>query len=487
MPKMFEAYSAAQYRALDHDAFVARKQQVIDLMNSEELPEGVTIEMLEAEADLIIADAERRSKANKLFNAKVEAVANGAGTVIATTEERSDDSEKEERAMPKAEMTGFQARNREASQSFTDTKEYRTALANHILGRSRMSGEMLAKAIQERANTQVDINEAFTNMTDPTFSNTISSLVMVPMTLTEEVQKELREDAVLFPKINRTSVQGGIAVSEYDLQVTGGWIGDKEVTPYQEDYDAEVFTWGWHQFEARFARTFLAQALMSDTYVQQLAPALAECYANAIDTAIYRGTGVGQPRGIITDLRLMGSDGEGLDSTLTNFYTQRTGTGKGRALIVDVTPDEIDDWKFWSRILYNTKFNRLYRGSGELLVADGTWGNHVNVLHDDNNRPIALDNPLVQEHALTLRGVGNVSTLPNTVMASFDDANTGDVIGVYGNLRNYTMNIQPGMPLATTSWDDHETNTHKTKILTAMDGRVSNPFGWLILRKGVGA
>ncbi len=135
MPKMFVAYSAAQYRALDHDAFVARKQQVIDLMNSEELPEGVTIEMLEAEADLIIADTERRSKANKLFNTKVEAVVNGAGNVIATTEERSDDSEKEERAMPKAETASFQARNRERSQSYTDTKEYREALANHILHR----------------------------------------------------------------------------------------------------------------------------------------------------------------------------------------------------------------------------------------------------------------------------------------------------------------------------------------------------------------
>jgi hypothetical protein len=49
------------------------------------------------------------------------------------------------------------------------------------------------------------------------------------------------------------------------------------------------------------------------------------------------------------------------------------------------------------------------------------------------------------------------------------------------------MNIQPGMQLSTVSWDDHETNTHKTKVLTAMDGRVSNPFGWVILKKGPSA
>ena len=383
--------------------------------------------------------------------------------------------------MPKPES--FVVRERAASQNFTDSVEYREALAKHIMHREQMPVDMRARALQERANAAVTMNGDFSNMTDPTFSNTISSLIVVPSTLSEEVQREVRETSVLFPKINVTSYQGQMAVSEYDLQVTGSWIGDKEVTPYQEDYDPEVFTWGWYQFEARFARTFLAQALMSDTYISQLAPALAECYANAMDAAVYDGTGVGQPRGIISDLRLIGSDGLGLDSTLTSFYSQRTGTGKGRALVIEVTDDDIDDWKFWSTILYNTKFNRYYRGRGELVIADGTWGNHVNVLHDDNNRPISLMNPLAQEQQLSLRGVGPVDTLPNGIMKSYDDAAAGDVIGIYGDFKNYTMNVQPGMPLSTVTWDDHETNTHKTKILTAMDGRVSNPFGWVILKK----
>lgn len=478
---MFVPFTAAQYRALDYDAFVARKQEVMDLMNSDELPEGVTDDMLFAEADLIEADAQRRSKANKLFNTQVEAVTKGAGTVIATNGEAE-----ESRTMPKPEAGEFRSRERAASQNFTDTVEYRTALAKHILLQERMPSEMIAKAIQERANTPVSLNEGFTNMTDPTFQNTISSAIMVPMTVSEELQKELRETSVLLPRVNTTSIQGGVAVSEYDLIVTGAWIGDKEVSPYQTDTDAEIFYWGYNQFEARFARSFLAQAVMSDNYVSQLAGALAECYANAIDKVIYDGTGVGQPRGITNDLRLLGPDGKGLVDKDAPFYTQRTGTGQGRALVINVSEDQIDDWKWWSTILYNTNYNHLYRGTGQLLIADGTWGNHVDVLHDDNNRPITLMNPLSQEQALTLRGVGNVVTLPNHVMKSFDDAAVGDIVGIYGNLKNYTMNFQPGMPLSTVTWDDHETNTHKTKVLTAMDGRVHNPFGWLFIRKGAG-
>ena len=478
---MFETYDAAKYRALDHDAFVARKKEVLDLMNAAELPEGVTDEMLYAEADLIEADAERRSKANKLFASKIEAVAQGAGTVIASTEPD------EKRSMPKAEVHEFKARNREASQKFTDTVEYREALAKHILRQAPMPREMIAKAVQERSNDNVTLNAGYSNMTDPTFSHTLSSLVVVPSTLSDEVQKELRETSVLFPKINVTNYQGQLAVSEYDLQVTGHWIGDKETSPYQYDYDPEVFTWGWYQFEARFARSFLAQALMSPTYVSQLAPALAECYANEMDKVVLEGTGSAQPRGITKDLRLVGSDGKGLDSNLTAWYTQRAGSGKGRALVIEVTEEEINDWRWWKKLGKQPKFNRLYRNKGELVIADGTWYDHVEMLRDDNNRPISVSRPLQETEQLNIVGLGPVSLMPNFLLKPFEIASDGDVIGFYGNLKNYTMNVQPGMPLTTTSWDDHDTNLHKTKILTAMDGRVSNPFGWIILKKKASA
>lgn len=480
---MFRSYTAAEYRALDNDAFSARCDEVSSLIESGELPEGVTIETLSAELDMIKAERNLRSLAEADRQARAAAVATGAGRIIAT-------DEPEKRELPKDEVapTKHEIRDVTDLRGFSDSIEYRRALANHVLRKVPMPRDLLQKALQERADAiAVDFPETFSNMTDPTFNNTITSLIVVPTTLSEEVQKEMRETSVLYPKVNITTYQGQLAVSEYDLQVQGMWIGDKEVSPYQGDYDPEIFTWGWHQFEVRFARTFLAQALMTNTYVSQLAPAIAECIANEWDFVTYKGDGVTQPRGIINDLRLLGPDGKGFVDKDQPFYTQRTGTGQGRALVVEVTEEQIDDWKFWSTILYNPLFNRLYRGRGELIIADGTWGNHVNVLHDDNNRPITLMNPLVQEERLTLRGVGPVDTLPNHIMPDFDSAEVGDIIGIYGNMKNYTMNIQPGMTLSTVSWDDHETNTHKTKVLTAMDGRVSNPFGWVIFKKGPSA
>lgn len=479
---MFEQFTAAQYRALDHDAFVARKQVVLDLLNADTLPEGVTDEMLFAEADLIEADEQRRSRANKLFNSKVEAVASGAGSVIAST------GEGEQRAMPKAEPQ-FQARAREASEHYTDSKEYRTAVAKALLTRGRLDEAVAAKVRQERATQAVDIPGDFTNIADPTFANQDSNTVAIPYSLNAGFVRELREKAVLFNLVNHVHEKGQLGQREADLHLEFTWLGsnDKIVSLYQGDEDPTVFHWAWNMLECRHSRTFLAEALMADDFKGLLAEELADGYALAMDEVIVRGTGNMQPRGILTDERLVGTDGKGknfigVDGTVTE------GAGGGTALFIEVNDGMIDDWKFWSTILYKDEFNPLYQGNGTMLLSRGTWGNHVDVLHDDNNRPISLYNPVGGDsQAQTLRGVGPVSLTPNTILPSYDRAEVGDVFGIFGNLKNYTMNTQPGMPMSIVTWDDHENNAHKTKLLVACDGRVSNRYGWVFLVKGANA
>ena len=469
----FTPMDAAQYRALSRDEFVARRNVVIDLLNAETLPEGIDLDNLLAEADIIDAEVKKR---NALEAARSKVSAHLDDAVVAQRQRAAQSVLAGEGNKVASTRSTGEVRDVTDLTGYTDSQEYRAAFARHILHQERMSGEVRAKALQSRANTPVVINADYTNMTD-TFSNMNSGLVVAPMTLSNEVIREAREAGVIFPKVTQTSEQGQYGVSELDLIVTGAWIGDKEVSPYHGDYDPEVFNWTWHQFEARFSRTMLAEAVMRGEYKAQLAPALAECYANAMDAAVLSGNGTSQPKGIINDVRLVGSDGNGKGGA----------DQKAKALVVDVTEDDVNDWKFWASLLWTEGFNRMYRNKGELVIADGTWGNHIAVLHDDNNRPITDMDMLQREPAMRLRGVGLVDTVANDLLPSFDTANVGDIIGVYGNFTNYVMNFQPGLPLNTVSWDDHETNTHKTKMLLAADGRVANPFGWLLLRKGKSA
>ena len=80
-----------------------------------------------------------------------------------------------------------------------------------------------------------------------------------------------------------------------------------------------------------------------------------------------------------------------------------------------------------------------------------------------------------------------IDCLPVGLIPDFDAAEVGDVVAIFGNLRNYTLNFQPGMPLTTVSWDYHETNTPKTKVLTAVDGKLVDNNGWVVITKKASA
>lgn len=467
----FTPMDAAAYRALTDEAFEKRFAEVKDLMNAEALPEGVTDDMLFAEAEVIQADMERRNKRNSFSglayaapkpeaieerNAKAASVLAGEGNVVDTTAKVE-------------QKRGFQ-HVREGN--FTDSIEYRQALANFFTRTAPMPADMLAKAYAEyRTNNPVTLNEGYSNLTDPTFTNTYSTAVPLPITLSNEIAVEMHNYGGLYEKVNHTNYPGGYVVTESDMVGEAVWINDKQTSPWHPDYDPQAFSFSAYQLEYRHARSLLAQAMMSDSFKNILAPQIAQEYSRQLNIAVYKGTGTGQPTGITTDARL-------IDAT------------NGKATIIEASADDLADWSFWTGILYSAGYNGFYRSVGEWIMGDGTWGKYILGLKDANKRPIAnfiSTGAAINEAVTPMLNTRPVNLLDAAVLPGFDEAAVGDIFAVFGNPRNYTVNTQPGMPLSTVSWDDHDNNLHKTKVIMACDGRVTNPFGWLFLKKKAGA
>lgn len=449
----FVTFDAAQYRALDADAFEQRRSEVIDLMSADTLPEGVTDEMLYAERDLILSEVERRNRVTELRNANLTAVATGAGNVVATSEPVQTSTEVREVG------------------NYTDTPEYRRALAAHITRQSPMPAEMIARAQAEyRAvgdPVSVSVADAYSNYTDPLGVPTIGS-VPLPLTFMQEVARDLKAYGGLDQKVSRTSIQGGIAVSEAELVGEALWINDKQTAPWKEDA-FETFTFSAWQLEYRVARSLLAQAMLTDNFTNNAAEIASE-FSRQLNAVIWGGDGNGKPTGIISDTRLIGS-GSGASAVAP------------KATIVEATMADLDKWDFWASVQY--KLNSAYRGRGEWVMSDSLFGSHVSVLRDDNNRPVAnfmsRYDSLNDGFVPAING-RPVNLLDDSVGADISTAEVGDIIAAFGDLKHYTLNTQPGMPLTTLSWDDHDNNLHKTKVSMACDGRVTNPFGWLLIK-----
>lgn len=498
---MFKTFTAAQYRGLGKDEFSARCKEVNDLIDSGELPEGITIEMLSDELDIIKAEDNFRKRVEAERQERAKDVANGDGTVIAASNngQVEDNAESEVRAMPRTETSSFQSRAREVSDHYTDSMEYRRALAIAIRNSQRMPEDVMRKVMQERATQATDIPGTPTYM--DTFSNTDTTLVAVPYSVSQQVLTELEAQPTLYNRINYAHEKGGMIQREADLHLSFTWLGtnDKVVSTYQGDEDPTSFAWGWNVLECRHSRSFLSEALMADEFKTLLGKKLAIGYAKALDQVIVRGTGNMQPLGILTDPRLVGTDGTGFGVTkVDGTFVPGTGVTKvdgkyvrgansGSALFIQVSEDQVNDWKFWTTFLFNDEYNDEYVDNGELIIARNTWGSHIAVLHDDNNNPIGVTDRLLSGTERSLVEAGPVNLVKGGILPSFSQAEVGEVFGIYGNLQNYTMNVQPGWPMNVVTWDDHENNAHKTKLSVALDGRVTDRFGWVFLVKGASA
>ena len=457
---MFETYTAAQYRALDDEKFAARKQEVKDLLSAETLPEGVTDEALFAEADLIDADEKRRSRAASIRTNDLAAVKAGAGTVVASSE-------------PEQKRSSIKQVS-----NYTDSPEYRKALVAHITRQAPMPADMIARAqaeYRDAAPIDVTVTNAYSNYTDP-LGVPMLGAVPLPLTFMQEVAREMKVYGGLDTKVSRTSIQGGVAVSEAELVGEAMWINDKQVSPWNED-SFQTFTFSAWQLEYRVARSLLAQAMLTDNFTNNAAQIAAE-FSRQLNAAIWNGNGTGKPTGILADPRLLGAGTEGQDGYI-----------KPHATVVEVTKEDMDNWAFWASIQY--KLNAAYRGRGEWIMSDADWAKHVSVLRDDNHRPIASfigRHDTINDTFVPAINNRPVNLIDDAIAGKdFDAMEVGQVFAVFGDLKHYTLNTQPGMPLTTLSWDDHDNNLHKTKVSMACDGRVTNPFGWLLLKKKASA
>ena len=441
-----ERMEAAEYRELDLASLDARRDAVMAEYDAED----ADFDMLDEEARRCADEYDRRNKQAQVRSLRINEVKGGAGDTIERT----------------VTLEGVEDRG------FYDTDEYK---------RSFMEFVKQSRTIEPPEAMYRDGEPGTTSLTGTStevgdFTSTVENAVMIPTSLGREIIRKMREYGHIWPKVRKLSLKGGMWFRIADLKLTTTWIDDKKVSNYQEAQDGDKIMLSFFELECRFSQTLLSAAVLWDDFQAMFAEAVAEAMVNAIEQAIIRGTGSenGQPLGIVEDPRVMGVKNQ----AGTDYTTEP------QATIVEMTAEDVDSWKAWRKVLM--KAPRLYRNKGTWMLGDTTWGLHVDLLEDNDKKPIGKYDPLNDAEPYKILN-RPCELFEEEILPGFDDAEVGEVFGIYGDLRNYVMNTQPGMPLSTVKWVDHDDNRVKTKALVAMDGRVIDPYGFVILVKKASA
>lgn len=292
-------------------------------------------------------------------------------------------------------------------------------------------------------------------------NNTADTGAAIPMTIMNEVINTVRKRyGNLYSKVRKTSVPGGVKIPVGSLTATFRWITETTVSPRQKAGSLGSITFGYNQCELRIATTWLANLLTLSAFEAELTKIIAIAYLQAMDTAIVKGSGDGAPLGILNDARV------------TN--------------VVTMTAAKMSNWKDWRKDFF-AKLPLGYR-SGEFIFANSTVETYLQTMSDDNNNPVFYQaTGLVVEDGDAAEPRGRffgreISLVEPDILPDFDTADANDVIGIYWQPEEYMVNENFGFTMI--RYFDQETNEWVDKALTVVDGKVLNPAGYVLIKKG---
>lgn len=322
-----------------------------------------------------------------------------------------------------------------------DTIEYRKAFMKYA-----QTGEKIPDSLTKRDGS-------------PATTDTLGATV--PTTVLNEFINEIKKRyGNLYRKVRKLNIKGITKIPISRLQATFKWINESTVSPRQNGGDIDEYVqFDYNMAEIRVSQTLLSSIVTIDIFEREIVRIMAIAFLQAMDYGIVNGTGNGQMLGITNDPRV------------TNVIT--------------LTAAEINNWTQWKKKF----FKRLPLGyrDGEFIFPVATVDAYLETMADNNNNPIFRQaTGLVVNDGDATNPNGrffghDISLVEPDIIADFDSASSGDVIGIFWQPEEYCVNMQAEMGV--TRYLDQERNEWVNKFLFVADGKVLNPKGFWLIKK----
>lgn len=338
-----------------------------------------------------------------------------------------------------------------------ESMEYREAFMAYVQRGVAIPAELVARCNEFRNSLPAEQRSGVAITTTDTGA-------AIPLTIMREVINTIRKRyGNLYNRVRKTSIPGGVEYPIGALQATFKWISESTVSPRQKTDTLGKIQFAYHTAEIRVAQTFLSNLLTVTDFETKVIEVIAVAYVQSLDTAIVKGTGDGQPLGILNDARV---------TTSSN--------------IVEMKAADMSNWTAWRKNFF-AKLPLGYR-DGEFIFALSTVESYLETMADNNNNPIFRQATGLEVNDGDGRDPNGrffgrrISLVEPDILPDYDTASEGDVIGIFWQPEEYAINENFGFTMR--RYFDEETNEWVDKALVVVDGKVLNPKGiWLIKKK----
>lgn len=280
---------------------------------------------------------------------------------------------------------------------------------------------------------------------------------VIPSTVLTEVIKKVESYGDIFARVRKLAIKGGVGVPILALKPVATWIGETTVSDKQKVDLSGKLSFTYYGLECKIATSILADAVTIDQFESILIGLIAEAITKALDLAIVSGAGTASPLGITKDARVPA------------------------AQIVTLSSGEFASWEGWKKKVF-AKMPKSYKGGATFLLASGTFEGYIDGMTDAQGQPIGRVNYGITDGPQERFGGKAVIEVEDDVINNYDDAAVGDVVAIYCNLNNYGINSNMSMTMF--RYLDHDSNEYVNKAILIADGKLIDPNGVVIIKKG---
>ena len=308
--------------------------------------------------------------------------------------------------------------------------EYRTAFMKNVL-----SGEAIpAEFRNANANTK-----------------TGDVAVVIPTTTMQRIVEKLEEHGQIYALVTKTNYKGGLSIPTSSAKPTASWVAEGAGSDKQKKSTGSI-TFSYYKLRCAISMSLEVETVSLDFFETVFVNQVTEAMIAAIDQAIIKGTGSGQPKGILKETV---ADGQNVDITKTGSITYKT---------------------LWDM---KKKVPSGYRNAVKWFMNYSTFCD-IMALTDTAGQPIARIN-------YGLEGGAQASILGTPVVFSDDidaytDTVTNDtVVAFLFNPADYILNTNLSMTIK--QYEDNDTEDKITKAVMLVDGKVVDKNSLVTLTK----
>lgn len=169
------------------------------------------------------------------------------------------------------------------------------------------------KAFMNYVTNGVSIPSEFLNSDANTKTTDVG--VMIPSTVLEKIVEKLEATGMILPLVTRTSIKGGVTVPTSTVKPTATWVAEGVGSNKQKKTTGTI-TFAYHKLRCAVAVSFETDLMALSVFETTLINNVVEAMTKALEQAIISGTGVGQPKGILTE---MPNEGQALKASTLSY------------------------------------------------------------------------------------------------------------------------------------------------------------------------